>query len=54
VELLQLLLSVKKAIPGHIVTLINEIKPAVAKYALPGNAVNNSVRQNVIDQVNNL
>lgn len=42
-------------VPGHIVTLINEIKPAVAKCAhLPGNAVNNSVRQNVIDQVNNL
>ena len=42
-------------VPGHIVTLINEIKPAVAKCAhLPGNAVNNAVRQNVIDQVNNL
>ncbi|WP_309609547.1 carbonic anhydrase [Flavobacterium sp.] len=42
-------------VPGHIVTLINEIKPAVAKCAhLPGNKVNNAVRQNVIDQVNNL
>ena len=42
-------------VPGHIVTLINEIKPAVAKCAhLPGNQVNNAVRQNVIDQVNNL
>ncbi len=42
-------------VPGHIVTLINEIKPAVKKSAyLPGNAVNNAVRQNVIDQVNNL
>lgn len=42
-------------VPGHIVTLINEIKPAVAKCAhLPGNAVNNAVRQNVIDQVSNL
>jgi carbonic anhydrase len=42
-------------VPGHIVTLINEIKPAVAKCAhLPGNAVNNAVRQNVIDQVNTL
>ena len=42
-------------VPGHIVTLINEIKPAVAKCAhLPGNPVNNAVRQNVIDQVNNL
>jgi carbonic anhydrase len=42
-------------VPGHIVTLINEIKPAVAKCAhLPGNPVNNAVRQNVIDQVMNL
>ena len=42
-------------VPGHIVTLINEIKPSVAKCAhLPGNPVNNAVRQNVIDQVNNL
>ena len=42
-------------VPGHIVTLINEIKTAVAKCAhLPGNPVNNAVRQNVIDQVNNL
>ncbi len=42
-------------VPGHIVTLINEIKPAVKKVAgLPGNEVNNAVRQNVIDQVNSL
>ena len=42
-------------VPGHIVTLINEIKPAVAKCAhLPGDPVNNTVRQNVIDQVSNL
>ena len=42
-------------VPGHIVTLINEIKPAVAKCAhLPGNQVNNAVRQNVIDQVADL
>ena len=42
-------------VPGHIVTLINEIKPAVAKCAhLPGDPVNNAVRQNVIDQVTNL
>lgn len=42
-------------IPGHIVTLINEIKPAVAKCShLPGDPVNNAVRQNVIEQVNNL
>ena len=44
-----------KNVPGHIVTLINEIKPSVAKSAhLPGDPVNNAVRQNVIDQVNNL
>ncbi|MEY4541720.1 MAG: hypothetical protein RLZZ306_3477 [Bacteroidota bacterium] len=42
-------------VPGHIVTLINEIKPAVAKSShLPGDAINNAVRQNVIDQVNSL
>ena len=42
-------------VPGHIVTLINEIKPSVAKCAhLPGDPVNNAVRQNVIDQVANL
>ena len=42
-------------VPGHIVTLINEIKPSVAKSShLPGNPVNNAVRQNVIDQVMNL
>lgn len=42
-------------VPGHIVTLINEIKPAAAKSAhLPGNPVDNAVRQNVIEQVNNL
>ena len=39
-------------VPGHIVTLINEIKPAVAKSShLPGDPVANAVRQNVIDQV---
>ena len=37
-------------VPGHIVTLSNEIKHAVAKCAhLPGNQVNNAVRQNVIE-----
>ena len=42
-------------VPGHIVTLVNEIKSAVAKSAhLPGDPVNNSVKQNVIDQVNSL
>lgn len=41
--------------PGHIVTLINEIKTAVAKSShIAGNAVNNAVRQNVIEQVNSL
>ena len=41
--------------PGHIVTLINEIKPAVAKSAhLPGDPVNNAVRQNVLEQVKTL
>ncbi len=44
-----------KNVPGHIVTLINEIKPAVAKCShLPGDPVNNAVRQNVIDQVMSL
>ena len=41
--------------PGHIVTLINEIKPAVAKSShLPGNRLNNAVRQNVLEQVKSL
>ena len=41
--------------PGHIVTLINEIKPAVAKSShLPGNRLNNAVRQNVLEQVKGL
>ena len=41
--------------PGHIVTLINEIKPAVAKSShLPGSPVNNAVRQNVLEQVKTL
>ena len=43
----------KEDVPGHIVTLINDIKPAVAKSShLVGDPVNNAVRQNVIDQVN--
>ncbi len=42
-------------VPGHIVTLINAIKPAVNKVAhMPGDRVNNAVRQNVIDEVNTL
>lgn len=42
-------------VPGHIVTLINDIKPAVRKSAhFMGSVVNNAVRQNVIEQVKNL
>ena len=42
-------------VPGHIVSLINDIKPAVAKSShFVGNAVNNAVRQNVIEQVKSL
>lgn len=42
-------------VPGHIVALINDIKPSVAKSAhLPGDPINNAVRQNVIDQVEDL
>lgn len=38
--------------PGHIVALINAIKPAVSKSShLMGDPVNNAVRQNVIEQV---
>lgn len=41
--------------PGHIVTLINDIKPAVKKSSHQmGDRVQNAVRQNVIEQVNNL
>jgi len=41
--------------PGHIVTLINAIKPAVIKCAnQEGDKVSNTVRQNVIEQVNSL
>lgn len=41
--------------PGHIVTLINAIKPAMAKCAhKEGDKVENTVRQNVIEQVNTL
>lgn len=41
--------------PGHIVTLINAIKPAVTKCAnKEGDKVNNTVYQNVIEQVNAL
>ncbi|MEC3875706.1 carbonic anhydrase [Chryseobacterium salviniae] len=42
-------------VPGHIVTLINDIKHAAAKSShLHGDPVNNAVRQNVIEQVNSL
>ncbi len=42
-------------VPGHIVTLVNSIKPAAQKAkAMPGNVLDNAVRQNVIDQVNEL
>ncbi len=41
--------------PGHIVALINAIKPAVAKSShMMGDPVNNAVRQNVLEQVNEL
>lgn len=41
--------------PGHIVTLINRIKPAaLAAENMPGDMVENAVRQNVINQVEEL
>ncbi len=41
--------------PGHIVTLINAIKPAAVSAALgDGDHINNAVRLNVINQVNEL
>ena len=41
--------------PGHIVALINAIKPAVQKVkTMGGDILANAVRQNVIDQVNEL
>lgn len=41
--------------PGHIVTLINAIKPAAMEVkSIPGNQVDNAVRQNVINQVEEL
>lgn len=41
--------------PGHIVTLINAIKPAaMAVKSIPGNQIDNAVRQNVINQVKEL
>ncbi|MBO0932294.1 carbonic anhydrase [Fibrella sp. HMF5036] len=39
-------------VPGHIVTLVNSIKPAAQKAkAMGGNLLENAIRQNVIDQV---
>lgn len=42
-------------VPGHIITLVNSIKPAAEKAkAMPGNVLDNAIRQNVLDQVNEL
>lgn len=42
-------------VPGHIVTLVNSIKPAAQKAkAMGGNMLENAIRANVIDQVNEL
>jgi carbonic anhydrase len=42
-------------VPGHIVTLINAIKPAVAKVkGLPGDPVENAIKENVRMEVNQL
>ncbi|GAA4377878.1 carbonic anhydrase [Hymenobacter koreensis] len=39
-------------VPGHIVTLVNSIKPAAEKAkTMAGDPLDNAVRQNVIDQV---
>jgi len=47
--------DVPENVPGHISTLINDIKPAVKKSSfMVGDKVNNAVRQNVIEQVTNL
>ncbi len=47
--------SLPEAPPGHIVTLINAIKPAATEVRdRGGDQVNNAVRQNVINQVNEL
>lgn len=41
--------------PGHIVTLINAIKPAAEKSRnMPGDPLHNAIYQNVINQVNEL
>lgn len=42
-------------VPGHIVTLVNSIKPAAQKAkAMGGNLLENAIRANVIEQVNEL
>lgn len=42
-------------VPGHIITLVNSIKPAAQKAkAMGGNMLENAIRQNVIEQVNEL
>jgi carbonic anhydrase len=42
-------------VPGHIVTLVNSIKSAAVKAkAQEGNVLDNAIRQNVIDQVEEL
>lgn len=47
--------TIPESPPGHIVTLINAIKPAATEVsAIGGDQVNNAVRQNVINQVNEL
>jgi carbonic anhydrase len=47
--------NVPENVPGHISTLINEIKPAVKKSSfMVGDRTNNAVRQNVIEQVEKL
>jgi carbonic anhydrase len=44
-----------EAPPGHIVSLINAIKPAAIKTEkMPGSKIEHAVRQNVINQVNEL
>ena len=42
-------------VPGHIITLVNSIKPAAQKArSMCGDLLTNAVRQNVIEQVNDL
>lgn len=42
-------------VPGHIVTLVNSIKSSAVKArAMGGNLLENAIRQNVIEQVNEL